>query len=339
MEVEEQIEWIRKAGEVHISRFSRLSPLKELEGELHGVKDPRYLMYKIGSMSSGNKSRKYEFLIEYDTYNPSQGIYFGCKSITLTGFNHGDVILNAVLDWEKIKSKVARRLNNVFITKDFTSRFKVTDNAHNNTYWPFWISLHEDEDIVEVGLRALDIIRQSYKELSGDDWEIKDISVIEFHNCNVLNPIETAFTHKAFETLKTNLKRNAKQCLTNHVKGTEEKYWERFLFFIEKSIENGILHRNKFYQQAWMVDARLKDTDFSAFVRALFNQIGKNLKVEGCKIPWNNLIKIFMHSDETPYKIQVKTLNVKEEKLKYWDECFNSQLDQYLSSVDCCRFH
>ena len=30
-------------------------------------------------------------------------------------------------------------------------------------YWPFWITLHEDEDIVEVGARAVRLIRSIYE--------------------------------------------------------------------------------------------------------------------------------------------------------------------------------
>ena len=40
-------------------------------------------------------------------------------------------------------------LKNTFPGKFFTHRFKPTNNANNHTYWPFWITLHEDEDIVE----------------------------------------------------------------------------------------------------------------------------------------------------------------------------------------------
>lgn len=322
MEVEEQIEWIRRAGEVNISRFSHLAPLEELEGELQGEKDSRYLMYKIGSMISDDKSRKYEFLIEYDTFNPSQGIYFGCKSVTLPGWNHKEVILKADRDWRDIKDLVARRLNNVFITKDFTLRFKVTDNAHNNTYWPFWISLHEDEDIWNFGVRALDVIRKSYKGVSRDKWEFEFTPGKEFYDREEFDSTETAFTNRAFETLQTNVKRNVKQCLTKKLSGMEEKYWERFLYYLEQASRKGVLHRNEGYEKSWHLDERFKDTDFTAFIKVLFNQIGKDTEIVGFKIPWSNLIRIFMHYDETPYKIQIKTLNIKEEKLKSWENLF-----------------
>ena len=320
MEVEDQIEWIRKAGETHISRFSRLAPLEETEGELAGEKDPRYLMYKIGSMTSGEKSRKYEFLIEYDTYLPSQGIYFGCKSITLPGGDHKEEILKADRDWMEIKDLAARRLNNVFVNKDFSSRFKVTDNANNNTYWPFWISLHEDEDVWNVGVRALDIIRQAFKGVSGDNWEFDISSGEKIYYKDDCNSTETAFTDKAFEMLQTNIKRNVKQCLTKNLRGRDDLFLDRFLYFLEKATEKGFLIRNYGYEKAWQLNERFKDTDFTAFSKVLFNFIGQATEVVGFKIPWSNLIRVFMRADETPYKIQVKTLNVKEEKLRYWED-------------------
>ena len=54
----------------------------------------------------------------------------------------------------------------------FTHRFKPTNNANNHTYWPFWITLHEDEDIVEVGARAVRLIRSVYEGyLENEDVE------------------------------------------------------------------------------------------------------------------------------------------------------------------------
>lgn len=320
MEVEDEIQWIRKAGEANISRFSLLAPLEELYDNPYGEKDSRYLMYKIGSMLSGEKSRKYEFLIEFDTYLPSQGIYFGCKSITLPGWDHKEEILKADRDWKEIKDLVVRRLNNVFIHKDFTSRFKVTDNANNNTYWPFWISLHEDEDIWNVGVRALDIIRQSFKGVSGENWEFDTSLGKEIYYKEEFNSTDTAFTHKAFEMLQTNIKRNVKQSLTKNLLGKDEIYWKRFLYFLDKATDEGMLIQNDGYEKAWQMNERFKDTDFTAFIKVLFDNIGKTTEVVGFKIPWSNLIRVFMRADETPYKIQVKTLNVKEEKLRYWED-------------------
>ena len=52
---------------------------------------------------------------------------------------------------------------NTFPGKSFTHHFEPTNNANNHTYWPFWITLHKDEDIVEVGTRAVRLIKSVYE--------------------------------------------------------------------------------------------------------------------------------------------------------------------------------
>lgn len=52
---------------------------------------------------------------------------------------------------------------NTFPGKSFTHHFEPTNNANNHTYWSFWITLHKDEDIVEVGTRAVRLIKSVYE--------------------------------------------------------------------------------------------------------------------------------------------------------------------------------
>lgn len=75
-------------------------------------------------------------------------------------------------EWKDIRYYVTAVLENTFPGKSFTHRFKPTNNANNHTYWPFWITLHEDEDIVEVGARAVRLIRSIYEGyLENEDVE------------------------------------------------------------------------------------------------------------------------------------------------------------------------
>lgn len=65
-----------------------LGTMEELRGSFHGIGAPNHLMYKIDTLYSQDGHRAFEFLIEYDVYEPSVGIYYGCKGLTLEGYNH-----------------------------------------------------------------------------------------------------------------------------------------------------------------------------------------------------------------------------------------------------------
>ena len=139
---------------------------REIQGELRGKETPHHLMYKLPRLHCPeNPEIYYEFLIEYDIYDSDVGIYFGVKCISPDGSNHDEAIEIATNHYEKIKPKLCKILNSVFIDKDFSRRFKVTNNANDNTYWPFWISLYEDEDIKKVGVLAINIIKDTYEKL------------------------------------------------------------------------------------------------------------------------------------------------------------------------------
>ena len=49
-------------------------------------------MYKIESLDHPSGLARYEFLVEYDRYEPHVGIYFGCKCITLSDTDHRQMI-------------------------------------------------------------------------------------------------------------------------------------------------------------------------------------------------------------------------------------------------------
>ncbi|MDE6769537.1 MAG: hypothetical protein K2J78_07425, partial [Muribaculaceae bacterium] len=200
--------WVNKASEHHIRRMLTLAPADSLKGDLMGVATPQYMMYRTEVLTSADGNRRYEFLIEYDIYNPSQGIYFGCKSITLPGHDHQEEITKAMEDWRMALPHVLQRLNNVFVDKDFTYRFKDTDNDNDNTFWPFWITLYEDEDPREIGVRALSVIAGVYRQLlEGTLPDLPQSSVAEEKQITV----RTAFTEDAYLRLSDTVKRAIKR--------------------------------------------------------------------------------------------------------------------------------
>ena len=161
------------ASEFYKKKMRLLDEVEDFKADasFHGNKAPHHMMYKLETLYSKDGCRGYEFLIEYDVYEPVVGIYYGCKGLILDE-NDKDGMAMFNEEWEDIRYYVTAVLENTFPGKFFTHRFKPTNNANNHTYWPFWITLHEDEDIVEVGARAVCLIRSVYEGyLENEDVE------------------------------------------------------------------------------------------------------------------------------------------------------------------------
>lgn len=304
--------WANRASEYHKSRMLTLAAACNLVGDVRGEKDEKYMRYLVDSIDHPAGGRRYEFLIEYDIYNPSQGIYFGCKSLTLPPHRHAGQIRRAQEDWERAMPHVLQRLNNVFIDKDFTYRFRETDNDHNGTFWPFWISLYEDEDPTEVGVRALEIISGVYRQLV--EGTLPPASAIPSSVKKL--EVRTAFTVSAYEALEERVRKSIRT--RSGMNELADKGWYLFETFINRAETEGIIHRVKCYERAWSVDPVYGDVDFKCMVQFLFDTIGHRLGIENIGIPWEAILKVFMRSDGTAYKVQVKTLAPKATTRRMW---------------------
>lgn len=314
--------WANRASEYHKTRMLSLAGACDLIGDVRGEKDEKYMMYLVDSIDYPDGGRRYEFLIEYDIYNPSQGIYFGCKSLTLPPHRHSGQIRKAEDDWRKAMPYVLQRLNNTFIDKDFTYRFRETDNDHNGTFWPFWISLYEDEDPREVGVRALEIISGVYRELV--EGTLPPASVIPSSVKKL--EVRTAFTVSAYEVLEERVRKSIRT--RSGMNELTDKGWELFESFISKAEGEGIIHRVKWYERAWNIDSVYGDVDFKCMVQFLLDTIGHRLGIDKIGIPWEAMLKVFMRSDGTVYKVQVKTLVPKSTTRRMWRDIITRLLPE-----------
>lgn len=316
--------WRNHLSRHHISRMLRLAPLDQLMGDVNGVSDSRYLMYRVETILSPCGARRYEFLIEYDICNPSQGIYFGCKSLTLPGHRHSKEISIANDDWQRVKPHALLRLNNIFIDKDFDYRFQNTDNANDNTFWPFWISLYEDEDPQALAVRALSAIASAYRQLfEGTLPPISD--KITFKEKKIIT--RTAFTEEAYSRLRDSIQSYVKAISASsheHKMSKQIRAWKLFEIFLAKSEETGILHKVDYYEKAWMLNCSYSDIDFKCLMTLLFKRLSECLDIESIRIPWSNLIAIFLRSDGTTFKQQIKTLNPTPSTRRYWETQFQT---------------
>ncbi len=76
-----------EASKVYTAKMLELGSRDKLKGTLHHKDAPNHLMYKVDTLYSKDGHRAYEFLLEYDVYEPTVGIYYGCKGLTLPGFD------------------------------------------------------------------------------------------------------------------------------------------------------------------------------------------------------------------------------------------------------------
>jgi hypothetical protein len=159
------------------------------------------LMHRIDTLYSKDGRRLYEFLIEYDVESPSVGIYYGCRGVTVDGFDHTQEIAQFRHDYDMVKTEICRVLNNTFLDKDFSHRLKLTDNANDGTYWLFWITLNEEEDICDVGVNATTIIRNIFKRyLDGEVFSNAELPKKRPKKESM------SFTNETFQGLLDNMK-------------------------------------------------------------------------------------------------------------------------------------
>jgi len=247
-----------------------------------GNKARNHMMYKLESLFSKDGHREYEFLVEYDIWEPTVGIYYGCKGLIHDGEVDKEIV-KFDEEWNEIINEVLYVLNNTFPEKDFKHRFKPTNNANDNTYWPFWISLYEDEDIKEVAARATIIIRNIYKKyLNGVRF---NRHVIEEKKLKTV----TAFTKVAYKDFVKSLKTD-----------TNFKSFQRFRNYL---VQNKYLEKNDTYEVCWTV--KMSGVEFAFLWAAFCEHIGL-IKGEDSVVPWQHITKIVVNREGEAFKDNLK---------------------------------
>lgn len=275
-------------------KFKELKNLKLPSGKLligpdntySGIKAENHRMYKLADLQR-DENITYEFLIEMKKSDPCLGIYYGCKGIVKNG-DIGKQIEEMDADWKAIKEKVVRRLNYTFADKVFDHRFKPTDNANDNTYWPFWITLYEDENILDVATRALIIIRDEYKQhIEGAEKYEKD-ETCNYTICHKEN--------KHAKETKSQL-RYDKGCYERllHPWGGEDacynEIWARLLKrFIKRATKLEYITRDQDYEAAWRVNC--SNRTFCYLMYRLVKELD-NKPIPVVSPPWECLSKVF----------------------------------------------
>ncbi len=290
----------------------KLRKIKELikDNSVHGRPLDSHIMFKVnlGTTKEENskldvKDRiyKYEFLIEFDKKTPGYGIYYGCRAVadsTLSKKQFEEQIDLIAKEWEyEIKEDVQNVLNKVFTgSKKFhDSTFRKTNNTNENTYWPFWITLYDEEDIIEVAARAIKLIaniyyRHQYKNSS----LFKEVSLEKELNKN----------HKQRESTKTIHTIAAFHDVI--AKELKEEKTKILLNFIKEAENNGDITRNKDYELCWDINKK-ENTKKQDFAKKYYNKC-KELGYSENKIPWRFANILFSQNLKSSYEAYIAAI-------------------------------
>lgn len=308
----------------------RMKPLGKLESFVHdnsfnGVEAGHHIMYKcVVKVESGQKETLlmtpdghigYEFLVEFDQENPEYGIYYGCKGLIKEG-DPEEEIEKILGFYEKIKNELFLVLNNTFLDIDFSNnRFQETNNANNRTFWPFWIALGEDEDIIEIAARATKLIRNVYKKY-----------------INGGNPSSKEAKKKPPKRTRT---RYTEYDYNEVIKKIREKYGDEqvtyFESFIKKLEERGDIVKDDRYECCWRFtsfsnfEVHCRITVFCKEKGLVKKRKKKNGKIEE-NIPWEYFQPFFLSTSDEDFE------HIKEEKpnkkSQHWGKA-NSWFEQF----------
>ncbi len=261
----------------------------------NSINAPYYIMYKLESKEY--KGLLYEFLVEYQIGDPNTGIYFGCKVLNsdiMTYFKNGDIDIATQLtlkmidcadkDWRiHLKDAVAVVLNNSFPDKKFHLRFCHTENANDGTYWPFWIRLNEEEDIITVAAYAVKLIKNVYLTHFSEHGELPSVLPESY---------ETSGKHAGSKKKTSNVRYFSsdayKECRMLHRIDKHTSYLDNILKELCKS--KAISRSEGIYECAFIINEELSILDFCKELDRL-----RTIKNgEKLKLSWTALEKIFL---------------------------------------------
>lgn len=323
-ETNEAISLYEKFLEGYIDEIGKLAnhPDYKNDDSYHSRPSERHIMYKYKVNDQGHtelyskdRSRAYEFLIELDKEQASYGIYYGCKGLVKGGCQkeQNEIFMK---EWDEMKYEISEVLNNTFPDKDFTKRFRVTNNAENMTYWPFWIKLGDDEDVIEVAALAVKLICNVYKRyLNGEKMS------------KVPQKPKTLTTKTSF-TLRDYM---------NTLKVLKNK--DRFELFLKNAVACGYLVRDDRYEVCYRF-VNVKNVTAAYLFKELSLELGEIKPVSGdpakeltskyTKIPWRKYAPIFLTEHSGSIETLKQSMNQAEQFDKGDAEKANAIFDEIM---------
>lgn len=329
--------------EKYVRRMYKLRSLRKLFVEdcsYNGIHSDRHLMFKLicdeegrTELRSKDGNRAYEFLVEFDLEDFAYGIYYGCRGL-IKGGDQEEQIARLQAEWDEVlRGEVCTVLNNTFVDKDFSGRFQKTDNANDRTYWPFWIALFEDEDVIEVAARAVQLMFRVYKRylVDGIVPENKEAApkVIE---------VRTRYTQAAFDATMATIDEEGKSHRFNAVEA--KAILQRFLRNAARAgryDREGLVVDTR-YEKCWRFH-RIGKVEAAFLLAELSKRMGvlKHQDKDQIKIPWAYFSDYLLSENDTPLE-SIRRLYQQGKETSYVHEKWARQyLDRILGSSSLSR--
>jgi hypothetical protein len=318
----------------YLLRLKKLDRCSEFvnDNTYHGIRSDHHIMYKLKCDKEGNTllmskdgHRAYEFLIEFDTQDTAYGIYYGCRSLIKDGDQDKEIsVLQS--EWDNIlMAETCNVLNNTFIDKDFSGRFQKTNNANNRTYWPFWIALQEDEDVVDVAARAVSIMYRIYKRFLIEGIVPSPRAVYKKVAVTRVN-----FTQSAYASVLKEIKADCDSMGCDYKKAVDT---------LKLFIKNGV-KENKYgrpglvedfrYEKCWKF-FRIPISKAAHVLAELSRRMGLTLNsVKGEIIPWKYFSGLFLSKDDEPMNSLKQSYKQSSKSNREWAEQY---LDDILNPI------
>lgn len=284
-----------------IDELSKMDSVKEFvrDDRFFDQEDDLHIQYKYRFkggktfLMSQDGHRAYEFLIEFDKKDTSYGIYYGCRAYLCKGNQEKE---NQLLkeEWDNLKGETCEILNNTFPNKDFSKRFRITNNAYDRTFWPFWISLGPEEDIVVVAARATALIASVYERYLAMNPKY-------YHPTPLLSKRslseETAFSRDRYQEILMTIRKN--------YGSDKEDAYKRFLRALK---EQNYITPSRIYEKAWRLRGKgeteqreLEITGLASFIYVFCTKYQILKDNGGIKtIPWEYFDTVILTKNEEP---------------------------------------
>ena len=292
-------------GESYSRKFQeRIRQLDRLKGvfvednNINGVKARHLIMYKLvcdeeghTELRSQDGNRAYEFLVEFDLEDVAYGIYYGCRGLIKGGKKEEQIgMLQAEWD-ELLSAEVCNLLNNTFLDKDFSHRFQKTNNADRGTYWPFWLSLNEDEDVIEVAARAVRLTFNVYKRYLVDGILPETRKVVP----KTVN-VRTRYTQEAFDQTLSTLASEGRQQVFDGAKARAVlRRFIRRAMVEARNCKPGLVEDPR-YEKCWRF-YRISNVQAGFLLTELAGRMGVPV---GKKMSWHLFTDIFLSAKGEP---------------------------------------
>ena len=335
-----QAEFIHEFTQFYLDKMKQLV---EAEGfvreDIKGDFNHIIYRYRPNDMEKPFKSidgRDYDFIIEYHRGKPSEGIYYGIKGEVTSGdlekqcekfrnewpniFMKKKKELQAIyracrgkdIFWGyNFQLELTEILNNTFQWKDFLKCYKPTDNMWEQRYWLFWVTLNDDEDIVNVAARAVKLMAKTFDRcIVGNCIYMKpDMKKKESKNPQLQ---VTSFTNEAFNELTT---------IINKGTNSENNY------LVDELMAREFIEKDERYECCYQIYKRKGIIAFSQSVESIIHEYNSINRV-----PWGMEDRVFLPYTLNPSKDTSKTelSNFKKEEKKKTDALCYHQLQKTL---------